>query len=99
MISIKDLIERYGSQRALALAMGVHQPQVNRWLKAGALVSEQTGDVYIKTRTTKPLHVVECSEVEARPSYKLDELLAEIQGEPPRVDGWDSMPAVGKELI
>jgi hypothetical protein len=55
MVPIKDLIKKYGSERALALAMGVHQPQVNRWSKADALVSEQTGDVYIKTKTTKPL--------------------------------------------
>jgi antitoxin ChpS len=38
-------------------------------------------------------------EAKTRPSYKLDDLLAEMQGESPRVDGWDDMPAVGLEVI
>lgn len=34
----------------------------------------------------------------ARPSYKLADLLAQMNGEFPRVEGWDDAPAVGKEL-
>ncbi|MDR2209695.1 MAG: AbrB/MazE/SpoVT family DNA-binding domain-containing protein [Azoarcus sp.] len=35
-----------------------------------------------------------------RPSYKLEDLLAEMQGsELPRVEGWDEMPAQGKEIV
>jgi len=34
----------------------------------------------------------------ARPSYKLADLLAQMNGELPRVEGWDDTPAVGKEL-
>jgi antitoxin ChpS len=35
-----------------------------------------------------------------RPSYKLEDLLAEMQGdELPRVEGWDEMPARGKEIV
>lgn len=33
-----------------------------------------------------------------RPRYKLVELLAEMQGEAPRVEGWEEMPDVGKEI-
>ncbi len=33
-----------------------------------------------------------------RPRYQLADLLAESQEELPRVDGWDEMPAVGREI-
>ncbi len=32
-----------------------------------------------------------------KPSYKLSELLAEMQGDSPRVEGWDALAAVGEE--
>lgn len=32
-----------------------------------------------------------------RPRYELSQLLAEMPGELPRVEGWDAMPAVGLE--
>lgn len=31
--------------------------------------------------------------------YKLDELLAEMPGEMPRVEGWDAMMPVGRESL
>lgn len=34
----------------------------------------------------------------AKPKYKLSELLAEMPDGLPMVDGWDTMPVVGKEL-
>ncbi|QDQ29102.1 AbrB/MazE/SpoVT family DNA-binding domain-containing protein [Chitinimonas arctica] len=34
----------------------------------------------------------------AKPRYKLADLLAEMPGELPRVDGWDEMPPVGREV-
>jgi antitoxin component of MazEF toxin-antitoxin module len=33
-----------------------------------------------------------------RPRYKLSDLLAEMEGDFPQVEGWDNMPSVGKEL-
>lgn len=33
-----------------------------------------------------------------RPRYKLSELLAEMQGGAPCVEGWEEMPDVGKEI-
>lgn len=32
-----------------------------------------------------------------RPKYKLEDLLAEMPGDLPRVEGWEEMHAVGKE--
>ena len=32
-----------------------------------------------------------------KPRYKLEDLLAEMPGELPRVEGWDAMRPVGKE--
>ena len=55
MTPIRALVKKYGSTRKLADAMGVHQPQVQRWVKSDAFVSELTGEVYIKTRDVKPL--------------------------------------------
>ncbi len=34
-----------------------------------------------------------------RPSYKLADLLAQMDGEFPRVEGWDDALSVGKELV
>lgn len=34
-----------------------------------------------------------------RPKYKLSELLAEMPDGAPRVEGWDEMPDVGREMI
>lgn len=34
----------------------------------------------------------------AKPSYKLSELLVEMKGEFPRVEGWDELSAVGQEV-
>ena len=31
--------------------------------------------------------------------YKLDDLMAEMSGELPRVEGWDAMRPVGKEVL
>lgn len=53
MTPIRDLVKKYGSQQKLADAMGVQQNQINRWCKAEALVSQLTGEVYIKTKTVK----------------------------------------------
>ena len=53
MTTIRELVKKYGSQQKLADAMGVQQNQINRWCKAGALVSPLTGEVYIKTKTVK----------------------------------------------
>ena len=33
-----------------------------------------------------------------KPRYKLSDLLAQMEGEFPRVDGWDNTPTVGKEF-
>ncbi|MFS6937881.1 pemI-like protein (PemI), phage associated protein [Neisseria animaloris] len=33
-----------------------------------------------------------------RPRYKLSELLSEMQGDTSRVEGWEEMPDVGKEI-
>jgi antitoxin component of MazEF toxin-antitoxin module len=35
----------------------------------------------------------------AKPHYKLSDLLAEMPDGLPRVEDWDAMPAVGKEII
>ncbi len=35
----------------------------------------------------------------AKPRYKLADLLAEMPDGLPMVEGWDAMPAVGKEII
>ena len=51
MKPITDLVKKYGSTYKLAAAMGTSQPQVMRWVKNGALVSELTGEVYILTKT------------------------------------------------
>lgn len=51
MKPISDLVKKYGSTYKLAAAMGTSQPQVMRWVKNGALVSELTGEVYILTKT------------------------------------------------
>jgi hypothetical protein len=51
MKPISDLVKKYGSTYKLAAAMGTSQPQVMRWVKSGALVSELTGEVYILTKT------------------------------------------------
>lgn len=37
--------------------------------------------------------------VPRKPRYKLEELLAEMPGELPRVEGWDAMRPVGKEVL
>ena len=34
---------------------------------------------------------------ERRPHYKLADLMAEMSGELPRVEGWDDIPTVGQE--
>lgn len=34
-----------------------------------------------------------------KPRYKLEELLAEMPGQFPRVEGWDDMKPVGKEVL
>ena len=34
-----------------------------------------------------------------KPKYKLADLLAESPTELPMVDGWDDMPAVGREIL
>ncbi len=34
-----------------------------------------------------------------KPRYKLEDLLAEMPGALPRVDGWDAMGPVGKEAL
>ena len=34
----------------------------------------------------------------ARPRYNLSDLLAQMNGEFPRVTGWDESPAVGREI-
>lgn len=36
-------------------------------------------------------------EAKNRPRYKLDDLMAEMPDGLPRVEGWDTMPAVGLE--
>lgn len=54
MKSIKQLAAEYGSQQKLADAMGVHRPQVSRWVKLNAHIDED-GGVYIKTRSVKPV--------------------------------------------
>lgn len=51
MKHINDLIKEFGTQQKLAEAMGVSQPQIARWVRIGALVSELTGEVYILTKT------------------------------------------------
>ncbi|QEY25809.1 AbrB/MazE/SpoVT family DNA-binding domain-containing protein [Neisseria zalophi] len=33
-----------------------------------------------------------------RPRYKLSDLLAEMNGDTPRIEGWEEMPDVGKEI-
>ncbi len=33
-----------------------------------------------------------------RPRYKLEDLMAEMPEKLPRVEGWDEMPSVGKEV-
>lgn len=37
-------------------------------------------------------------EAPIRPRYKLSDLMAEMQEELPRVEGWDEIPAVGQEV-
>ena len=37
--------------------------------------------------------------VPRKPRYKLEELLAEMPGKLPRVEGWDAMRPVGKEVL
>lgn len=37
-------------------------------------------------------------EAPIRPRYKLSDLMAEMQEELPRVEGWDEIPTVGKEV-
>ena len=54
MKSIKELVAKYGSQQKLADAMGVHRPQVSRWVKLDAHIDED-GGVYIKTRSVNPV--------------------------------------------
>lgn len=49
MTPIKTLIQKHGGQVKLASKMGKTQSQVARWLKLGAYVDEQTGDVYTKS--------------------------------------------------
>lgn len=34
-----------------------------------------------------------------KPRYKLEDLLAEMPGQFPRVEGWDDMKPVGKEML
>ena len=34
-----------------------------------------------------------------RPRYKLEELMAEMPGDLPRVEGWEEMASVGKEIV
>ena len=50
MITIRDLVKKYGSQQKLADAMGTSQNQVARWCKRNAIVSPLTGEVYIRTK-------------------------------------------------
>ncbi|MDI3260287.1 MAG: AbrB/MazE/SpoVT family DNA-binding domain-containing protein [Sinobacteraceae bacterium] len=38
-------------------------------------------------------------EAPSRPRYRLADLLAEMPDGLPRVEGWDEMPAVGKEIL
>lgn len=52
MTPIIYLIKLYGSQSALADAMGTTQGQVSRWKSAGAFVDDN-GAVYLKTAQTK----------------------------------------------
>jgi antitoxin component of MazEF toxin-antitoxin module len=35
----------------------------------------------------------------ARPRYKLTDLLAEMPDDLPRVEGWETLPATGKEVV
>jgi len=34
-----------------------------------------------------------------KPTYKLSDLLAQMKGVLPRVEGWDESPTVGKEVV
>ncbi|ASP16995.1 SpoVT/AbrB-like protein [Neisseria sp. oral taxon 020 str. F0370] len=35
----------------------------------------------------------------SRPRYQLADLLAEMQQEPPRTEGWEAMPDAGEEVL
>lgn len=55
MTPITDLIRKHGSQQKLADLMGVHQSQISRWVKLGAMVCPLLGEVWLKSRDVKPI--------------------------------------------
>jgi hypothetical protein len=55
MTPITDLIRKHGSQQKLADLMGVHQSQIARWVKLGAMVCPLLGEVWLKSRDVKPI--------------------------------------------
>jgi hypothetical protein len=44
MISIHEFVARHGSVPATAAALGVHDQQVYRWIKMGAIIVD--GEIY-----------------------------------------------------
>lgn len=47
-IPIAEFIDRYATLASAAIALGIHQTQLKRWIKYGAVIAP-TGVVYIPT--------------------------------------------------
>ena len=55
MTPIKTLIEQHGGQVKLAEALGKTQAQVSKWLKLGAYINTETGEVYNVSARCNPI--------------------------------------------
>ena len=51
MTPISSLIKEFKTQQATADALGVSVTYIRRWIKAEALVSRHTGEVFIRSKT------------------------------------------------
>lgn len=81
-MSMKLSIQKWGNSAAVRLPTAM---LAQLGVKVG---DELNADVSDGTLTLQP----------ARPKYNIAALMAEMPDGLPRVEGWDSVPAVGKEL-